>query len=69
MPTTARAPGDERDGGQTPAWTTLASMFVGQWLDKRAAIGRIRSGRRNPHRTRDHPSHRPALTTKPDRNG
>jgi hypothetical protein len=39
MPTTAQTPGDKRDRDQTPTWITLASIFVGQRLDKRAAIG------------------------------
>ena len=39
MPTTAQTPSHEHDRDQTPAWVTLASMFVGQRLDKRAAIG------------------------------
>ena len=39
MPTTARTPGQEHNRGQTPTWITLASMFVGQRLDKGAAIG------------------------------
>lgn len=39
MPPTARTPGSDHDHDQTPAWIALASMFVGQHLDKRAAIG------------------------------
>jgi hypothetical protein len=39
MPTTARTPSSEHDRDQTPAWIVLASMFVGQQLDRRAAIG------------------------------
>ena len=39
MPTTARTPSSEHDRDQTPAWIVLASMFVGQQLDKRATIG------------------------------
>ena len=39
MPTTDRtlSQGNERD--ETPNWITLASMFVGQRLDKCAAVG------------------------------
>jgi hypothetical protein len=39
MPTTARTPSHEHDRDQTSTWITLASMFVGQRLDKWAAIG------------------------------
>lgn len=39
MPTANRTPGREHDRDHTPGWITLASMFVGQRLDKRAAIG------------------------------
>jgi hypothetical protein len=39
MPTTNRAPIQEVDQDQTPAWVALASMFVGQRLDKWSAIG------------------------------
>ena len=39
MPTTAPTPSKEYDRDQTPAWITLASMFVGERLDKWAAIG------------------------------
>jgi len=39
MPPTAQTPNHEHDRDQTPAWTTLASMFVGQRLDKWAAVG------------------------------
>jgi hypothetical protein len=39
MPTTARTPSDECNQDRTPAWIVLASMFVGQQLDRRAAIG------------------------------
>jgi hypothetical protein len=38
MPSIARTPSSEHDRDQTPAWIVLASMFVGQRLDKRAAI-------------------------------
>ena len=39
MPPTARTPSHEHDRDQAPRWITLASMFVGQQLDKRAAVG------------------------------
>lgn len=40
MPTANRAPDREHDrDNQTSTWITLASMFVGQRLDKRAAVG------------------------------
>lgn len=39
MPTTAKTPNHEHDRDETSAWITLASMFVGQRLDKHAAIG------------------------------
>lgn len=39
MPPTAQTPSNEPDRGPTPTWITLASMFVGWPLDKRAAIG------------------------------
>ena len=39
MPTTARTPRHEHDRGQASRWITLASMFVGQRLDKRTAVG------------------------------
>lgn len=39
MPTTAQTPSQDHDQEKTPAWITLASMFVGQRLDKRAAVG------------------------------
>ena len=39
MPTINWAPGREHDRDQIPPWITLASMFVGQRLDKRAAVG------------------------------
>ena len=39
MPPTAQTPGREHDRDRTSTWITLASMFVGQRLDKRAAIG------------------------------
>lgn len=35
----ARTPRTEHDRDQAPAWIVLASMFAGQRLDKRAAIG------------------------------
>jgi len=39
VPATKQAPNQENDRGQTPSWITLASMFVGQRLDRWAAIG------------------------------
>jgi hypothetical protein len=39
MPATAQTPRHEHDQHQTSPWITLASMFVGQPLDKRAAVG------------------------------
>ena len=39
MPTIAKTPSHEHDRDQTSSWITLASMLVGQRLDKRAAIG------------------------------
>ena len=39
MPTIPRTPRRERDRGQEQSWITLASMFVGQRLDREAAIG------------------------------
>jgi hypothetical protein len=39
MSTTARTPSREHDRDQTTPWITLASMFVGQRLDKWAAVG------------------------------
>jgi hypothetical protein len=39
MPTTARIPNGEHDRDQVPPWITVASMFVGQCLDKRSAVG------------------------------
>jgi len=39
MPPTVRTPSHEHDRAQTSRWITLASMFVGQRLDKRAAVG------------------------------
>lgn len=39
MPTTTQTPCHEHDRDQTSSWITLASMFVGQRLDKWAAIG------------------------------
>lgn len=39
MPTTAQPPSHEHDRDQTSPWITLASMFIGQRLDKRAAVG------------------------------
>lgn len=39
MPPTAQTPSHEHDQDQLPPWVTLASMFVGQRLDKRAAVG------------------------------
>lgn len=38
MPTTARTSRDGYEREQTPTWISLASMFVGQRLDKRAAF-------------------------------
>jgi hypothetical protein len=39
MPTTAQTPGREDDRDQISPWIALASMFVGQRLDKCAAVG------------------------------
>ena len=39
MPTTAQMPSGEDDRDQTSPWIALASMFVGQRLDKWAAVG------------------------------
>jgi hypothetical protein len=39
MPTTPPTPSREHDRDQPPAWITLASMFVGERLDKWAAVG------------------------------
>ena len=39
MPTTAQTPSREDDRDQTSPWIALASMFVGQRLDKWAAAG------------------------------
>jgi hypothetical protein len=39
MPATPRTPSQEHSGDRPPAWITLASMFVGQRLDQRGAIG------------------------------
>ena len=39
MPPTRGISSKEHDRDQPPAWVTLACMFVGQRLDKRAAIG------------------------------
>jgi hypothetical protein len=39
MPTTAQTPNREDDRDQTSPWIALASMFVGQRLDKWAAVG------------------------------
>ena len=39
MPPTAQIPRREHDRGQTSPWITLASMFAGQRLDRRAAVG------------------------------
>jgi hypothetical protein len=39
MPTTAQTPSHEHDRDHNSTWIALASMFVGQHLDKRAAIG------------------------------
>lgn len=39
MPTTAQTPNDEHERDQVPPWIAVASMFVGQQLDKRAALG------------------------------
>ena len=39
MPTTFREPSSRNDRNETPAWIVLASMFAGQNLHKRAAIG------------------------------
>jgi len=42
MPTTAQTPSREDDRDQTSPWIALASMFVGQRLDKWAAVGAYR---------------------------
>ena len=39
MPTTARTPSREHYGDRDQNWIILASMFVGQRLDRGAAIG------------------------------
>ncbi len=39
MPKTAQTSSHEHDRDQTSSWITLASMFVGHRLDKRAAVG------------------------------
>ncbi len=39
MPATAQTPSREHDRDKTSTWITLASMFVGQRLDKWAAVG------------------------------
>lgn len=39
MPTTARPPNQNHDRDRTSNWIRLASMFVGQRLDKGAAVG------------------------------
>jgi hypothetical protein len=39
MPTTAQTPSREDDRDQTSPWIALASMFVGQRLDRWAAVG------------------------------
>lgn len=39
MPTTARTPSREHDRDRDQNWIILASMFVGQRLDRGAAIG------------------------------
>jgi hypothetical protein len=39
MPTTVQTPSHEHDLDHNSTWIALASMFVGQLLDKRAAIG------------------------------
>jgi len=39
MPPTYQVKDRNHDPDQSPAWITLASMFVGQRLDKWAAIG------------------------------
>ena len=39
MPTTAQTPGREHDQDRISTWIMLASMFVGQRLDKWAAVG------------------------------
>jgi hypothetical protein len=39
MPTINRAPNQEHDRDETSTWVILASMFVGQRLDKWSAIG------------------------------
>ena len=39
MPTTAQTPNHQHDRDQTSSWITLASLFVGQRLDKWAAVG------------------------------
>jgi len=60
MPTTAQTPNREGDRDQISRWIALASMFVGQRLDK--WVGRrIRRGHCNPRWIRDHPSRHPPL--------
>jgi hypothetical protein len=44
MLTPAKTPRTELDRDQTPAWIVLASMFVGQRLNRRAAIGAYVAG-------------------------
>jgi hypothetical protein len=39
MPTTARTPSHRPEGDRAPSWIIVASMFVGQRLDRGAAIG------------------------------
>jgi hypothetical protein len=39
VPTTAQTPNHQHDRDQTSSWITLASLFVGQRLDKWAAVG------------------------------
>lgn len=39
MPPTARTPSHEHDRDHEPRWITLASLFVGQRLDRGAAVG------------------------------
>jgi hypothetical protein len=39
MPTTAQTPSPRRDQDQASRWITLASIFVGQRLDKWTAVG------------------------------
>lgn len=39
MLTPAQTPRTEHDRDQTQAWIVLASMFVGQRLSRRAAVG------------------------------